>query len=209
MIGKYIVIEGQDGTGKSTQVQLLVDYFRGLGVKVVVFEEPGGSPSTDVIRKLLKTKHYQLDGLTNVLLFSAARRELWTKIGQPTIDGGGVVIVARNWWSTLAYQHFGQGVSRQLIEQTTAEFLPERYVKPDVGIILTLPDKKRAQRLRGRGGSSKDSFESRGRDFQDKVNAGYLEIAGQYDTAVIDASPKPDKIHQEILKIIIKSLLLS
>ena len=100
----YYVIEGQDSTGKTTQAELMADYLRSLGREVEVVEEPGGNlPIAQEIRRLLKDASFDLDPYTNVMLFMAARRELWTKRIKPMLDKGGDVISTRNWWSTVAY----------------------------------------------------------------------------------------------------------
>ena len=204
MKGKYIVIEGQDGTGKSTQVQLLADYYKKKGVEVITFDEPGGMPSADMMRKIIKNKDLELDGSTIFLLFTAARRELWTKLGQPIIERGGIVIAARSWWSSLTYQCCGQGVPKKLIEQITTNVMPKRYVTPDVGIILTLSDAERSKRMLNRDGenSKKDTFESKADDFQMRVNNGYIEVAKEKNATIIDASPSPEEIHQQIIKLL-------
>ena len=118
----YIVIEGQDGTGKSTQVRLLKEYYEKQGKKVVVMDEPDGDlPQAHDIHDLIliRGKEYKMEPMTNVLLFTAARSELWRKIAEPTLKDGGVVISARNYWSTLAYQGYGEGVSRNKIIKIT------------------------------------------------------------------------------------------
>ena len=137
----YIVIEGQDGTGKSTQVRLLKDYYEKQGKKVIVMDEPDGDlPQAHALHDLIlvKGKDFNLEAMTNVLLFTAARSELWRKLAEPVLKEGGVVISARNWWSTLAYQGYGEGVSKCKIIRITHEALTEKYVKPDKGFILTV-----------------------------------------------------------------------
>jgi dTMP kinase len=200
--GRYIVIEGQDGTGKTTQVELLAKYLRGQRQDVMVLREPGGNlPATEIMRDLLKNKDYALDPITITLIFAANRRELWIKAIEPALKQGKAVISDRNWWSTLAYEHYGFGVSAETVHQIHEQSLPERYLKPDVGLILSLSDAERQRRLSGRGDNqAKDTFESQKNDFQSRVNAGYLKIAQQYGTKVIDASGTIDQIHQEIIK---------
>ena len=123
----YLVIEGQDGTGKSTQAELIADYFREKGKTVLTLHEPDGDlPQAHDLHDLIviKGKDYHLEPLTNVALFTAARLELWHKLAEPVLRQGGVVISARNWWSTLAYQGCGEGVSRSRIIRLTKELLP-------------------------------------------------------------------------------------
>jgi dTMP kinase len=180
--GKYIVIEGQDGTGKTTQLNLLAEYFRSQSREVAIINEGAetnsGLDATDQIDVILHNKNLDLDPLTNVLIFTAGRRELWMKIAKPTLERDGIVLASRNWFSTLAYQHFGQGIDKAIIERVTQEFLPQRYMSPDYSFILTLPDSERSKRIKIRGNNTtNDAFESRGDDFQIRVNNGYLEIA--------------------------------
>jgi len=198
--GKYIVIEGHDGVGKSTQVDLLAKHFREGGQEVVQVNEPGGLLSGDLMRILVKNKEFGLDGISNLLIFTANRRELWEKIIAPALKAGKIVICDRNWWSTVVYQHFGQGVKRELIEEIVTNCLPERYVKPDYGCIMALDEKERLKRLKHRlGTANKDAFESQADEFQTRVAAGYEEIAELYKIPVIDASPVPEVIHKNLL----------
>ncbi|MDR1970254.1 MAG: dTMP kinase [Candidatus Nomurabacteria bacterium] len=197
--GRYIVIEGQDGTGKTTQVNLLAEYFRAQGQKVTLVNESAknnsGLLSTDALINVFLNRDFELDPLTNVLVITAVRLEIWKKIILPTLEQGGIVFSTRNWFSTLAYQHFGQGVDRETVEQITRKFLPERYVHPDFSVILTLSDEGRLKRIKTRNNdSSSDAFESQPDDFQTRVNTGYLEIAKLYDIDIIDASGAIDEI---------------
>ena len=107
----YIVIEGQDGTGKSTQAKLLVEHLKKQGKETLLMEEPDGDlPQAHDLHDLIlvRGKDYHLEGITNVLLFTAARVELWKKLAEPILKRDGYVVSARNWWSTLAYQAYGE-----------------------------------------------------------------------------------------------------
>lgn len=184
----YIVIEGQDGTGKSTQARLLAEYFTEQGKEVVVLEEPDGDlPQAHDLHDLILTKGYQLEPLTNVLLFTAARVELWKKIAEPALRRDGIVISARNFWSTLAYQGYGEGVSRSKIIRLTKDTLPDKYCHPDYGFILTVSDAVRLARQDSRGKAT-ETFEAKADVFQQKVNSAYLKIAKEYNIPTIDAS---------------------
>lgn len=195
----YIVIEGQDGTGKSTQAELLKKHFEEQGKEVVMLEEPDGDlPQAHDLHDMILTRGYNLEPLTNVLLFTAARVELWKKIAEPVLKKGGVVISARNYWSTLAYQGYGEGVSRSKIIRITKELLPEKYVHPDYGFILTVPDKVRLERQKSRGKAT-ETFEKKPSEFQQKVNAAYPKIAKEFNLTIIDASDTIDKIFDLIL----------
>lgn len=195
----YIVIEGQDGTGKSTQAKLLKEFFEKQDKEVVMLEEPDGDlPQAHDLHDMILTRGYNLEPLTNVLLFTAARVELWRKIAEPALKRDGVVISARNYWSTLAYQGYGQGVSKNKIIRLTKDLLPEKYVSPDRSFILTVSDKVRLERQEKRGKAT-ETFEKMNNDFQQKVNAAYPKIAKEFNLHLIDASGTIDEVFELIL----------
>lgn len=199
----YIVIEGQDGTGKSTQAEKFKEYFEKAGREVVMLEEPDGDlPQAHDLHDMILTRGYDLEPLTNVLLFTAARVELWRKIAEPVLRRGGVVISARNYWSTLAYQGYGEGVSRSKIVRLTRAMLPVRYCEPDYGFILTVSDEVRLERQRGRGKAT-ETFEARDDEFQQKVNAAYPKIAKEFGLCLVDASGSVEEIFAEVLGVIL------
>ena len=194
----YIVIEGQDGTGKSTQARLFRDYFESRGQKVVMLEEPDGDlPQAHDLHDMILERGYHLEPITNVLLFTAARVELWKKIAEPVLSDSGVVISSRNYWSTIAYQGYGEGVSRSKIIRLTKEMLPEKYFRPDYGFILTVPDKIRLERQSGRGKAA-ETFERKPDLFQQKVNAAYPKIAREFDLTMVDASGSVEEVFDKI-----------
>lgn len=203
-LGQYIVIEGQDGTGKTTQLNLLADYFREQNREVVIINEgaeiDSGLTATDQIDTILHDKSLDLDPVTNVLLFTAQRRELWIKVAEPTLKRGGVVLSARNWLSTLAYQHFGSHVRRELIERVTGDIMPDRYVQPDLTVILVLSDNERIKRTKNRNDKSPgDAFEGQKDDFQTRVNHGYEQIAKDFSLPIVDASGNINKVFAGII----------
>ena len=205
-LGKYIVIEGNDGTGKSTQVAKLADYFRERGRTVCVVEEPGSddpeksTPIADELRKVIKNGDLTRSAAVNVVLFSAARRELWREKIQPALERGEIVLSARNYISTLVYQGRGEGYDESEILRLTKLFTDERYLRPDIMIILSLSHDKREERIAMRGElKTPDAFESRGQDFQEKVNNGYLKIAKDYDIPVVLADGNVEEVHDMLI----------
>lgn len=208
--GRYIVIEGNDGTGKSTQVDMLAEWFRGQGRQVQIVEEPGSddpdksTPVANELRKVIKNGDLVRSPEINVVLFSAARRELWRERIQPALGRGAIVLSARNYFSTLAYQGRGEGLTEEYIIDMTAVFTDEHYMKPDDMIVLTLEDTAvRSERIQRRGQlENPDTFESRSGEFQDKVSAAYIDLAKKYDLATIDASGTVDEIQQKIRQIL-------
>ena len=198
----YIVIEGQDGTGKSTQAELLKKYYEDQGKEVVVLEEPDGDlPQAHDLHDMILTRGYKLEPLTNVLLFTAARVELWHKIAEPVLRRGSIVVSARNYWSTIAYQGYGEGISKHKIIRLTKDLLPEKYCHPDFGFILTVPDEVRLRRQRNRGKAT-ETFEAKANDFQQRVNAAYPHIAKDFNLHLIDASGTIEEIFETIKNIL-------
>lgn len=199
----YIVIEGQDGTGKSTQAELFANHFRALNKPVLTLHEPDGDlPQAHDLHDLILTKgkDYHLLPLTNVVLFTAARLELWHKLAEPVLRQGGVVISARNWWSTLAYQGYGEGISRSKISRLTHEMLPKAYVEPDKSVILTLPDRIREEREKTRG-KALETFEVKGDEFQQRVNHAYEKIAKDLNIPVLEATGSIEEVHEKLKKL--------
>ena len=136
----------------------------------------------------------------NVALFSAARRELWREKIRPALDRGEIVLSARNYISTLVYQGQAEGYDEAEILRLTKLFTDEKYLHPDVMIILSLSHDKRAKRIAMRGElKNPDTFESRGQDFQEKVDDGYLEIAKDYDIPVVLADGNVEEVHDMLI----------
>lgn len=209
VLGKYIVIEGNDGTGKSTQVDMLANWFLERGEQVQVVEEPGSddddksTPVANELRRLIKNGSLERSPEINLALFSSARRELWYEKIKPALGRGAVVLSARNYFSTLAYQGRGEGLDEAEIIRMTEQFTEERYMKPDIMLILTLDDGARAERIAMRGAlENPDTFESRADDFQLRVNHAYIELAQEYDIPTIDAGGTVEEVHEDIVKFI-------
>lgn len=194
MAGKYIVIEGHDGTGKSTQVQLLGEYFSAQGREVVTIEEPGNddpeksTPVATYLRTLIKNGNLARDPEINLALFSAARRELWQQKIEPALSHQAIVLASRNYLSTLAYQGYGEGVDLAHIRDITALFTNNRYLHPDHVAILALDNNvERKMSINQRGAlTSPDTFESKNDDFQQRVNNAYRAIAAEQHLTIIE-----------------------
>ncbi len=206
MSGRYLVIEGNDGTGKSTQVAMLAAYLQRRGHEVVVVEEPGSddpdrsTPIANELRQLIKNGQLVRAPEINVMLFSLARRELWQDKIQPALQRGAVVLSGRNYLSTIAYQGYGEGVAEAEIIRLTRLCTAERYMQPDATVILTAPESLRRQRIGQRGQLGYvDAFESRPQQFQNVVNQAYQAIAAAYQIPLVSAIGPAEQVQQKIL----------
>ncbi len=201
MKGKYIVIEGADGTGKSTQLALLAEHLASKNIEYVEFSEPDGTPISNEIRAIIKNGSLEREAETNLLLFTAARHEIWKHVALPALEQDKCVIASRNYYSTLVYQGYAEGLSLKSIETITREFTGDRYVNPDISMILSLPEHStRMKRINHRGTlKNVDTFENKGVEFQDKLHSGYLSLAKSKNIPVIDANQSIDAVFLEIL----------
>jgi dTMP kinase len=197
--GRFITFEGGEGGGKSTQVRLLSDSLRNAGIEVVRTREPGGSPGAEEIRKLLVDgAPGRWDALTEALLVNAARRDHLVKTVWPALESGSWVISDRFADSTLAYQGYAGGVERRQLG-LLHRFIADDFV-PDLTLILDLPTEIGLARAKQRGGAGGDRFERMGRDFHDKLRAGFLAIAKREPRrcAVIDATLGIEAVQQAV-----------
>lgn len=205
----HIVIEGQDGTGKDTQAKKLVEYYRAQGKEVVCYSESGTGSEDSFVKKIAELNYgskQDIDHRTRVLLYLVNRYEQWRKIAEPTLKAGGVVITARNWISTLVYEGYGAGVSRSTIVKLHKAMMPEKYFNPDKIILLTIPEEVQAQRLGTQVDKNWDRkqevWKSKGMEFQEKVNRGYIQVAKEYGIPTCDASGTIDEVFEKILKML-------
>lgn len=199
--GLYIVLEGVDLTGKTSQCYNLLTLLRdNTDLSIRLVEEPGGTPRADEIRQLVKDKNSHLSPMGNVQLFTEARVELMEQVISPALAGGEVVISSRNWWSTLAYQGYGQGVDVNEIIRLTEQSMSERYLYPDASAILLVSDEVQQQRRASRGDQAGgDAFEDNDASFMVKVADGYRQVARRLDIPIVDASANEMEVFDRVL----------
>jgi len=169
----FIVFEGGDGSGKSTQARNLSQRLRRRSIPVLLTREPGGTPSGESIRRLLKGQR-SFRPMSELLLFEAARAQLVESVIRPGLDGGTTVICDRYTASTVAYQGHGRGLDLALIHQLNE--MATGGLVPDLTVLLNLSPLVGLSR---RGAAGSDPFESAPQEFQSKVREGYLAQAAE------------------------------
>lgn len=194
--GKFIVLDGPDGCGKSTQAELLVKWLIEQGVAVSKFRDPGDTAIGEKIREiLLNPEHLAMNTQTEVLLYMAARVQLWTEKIAPALNKNRCVVLDRWLSSTCAYQGFAGGFGVEKILKVAGDCL-ER-VWPDLTIILDI-DQSGAI---GRMNRKLDRMESKGIEYHKKVREGFLSLAnGRGDFYVVDASREIEAVHKKIIQ---------
>ncbi len=212
--GKYIVLEGGDGTGKSTQINLLDDFIRSLGGdtlrvlnpdtnRMEPLQEPGGTPRANELRQRIKDRSIARTPWQNVEWFTEARVSLNEELIQPALAEGKFVLCARNWFSSVAYQGYGEGVPIDEIEDYTRQHVGEAYMTPDFAAILAIKsERKRRLRLVGRADTvvEKDTFESMPAEFQSSMQSGYVQFAEQRGIHLFNASQSKVNVFRDVLK---------
>ncbi len=207
--GFFITLEGGDGTGKTTQRQMLSEYLTSLGIPFIITREPGGSPAAEEVRGiLLSGGKEKWDSISETLLFFAARRSHLVNTIWPAINQGQWVISDRFADSTMAYQGYGradglltQDDINRLYHLVAGDF------KPDLTIILDIDPVEGLKRVTGRG--AKDRMEDMDLSFHQNLRAAFLDIAGKEKErcVVINAAQSPQAVHNDIVKAIQKRLL--
>jgi len=194
-----ISFEGIDGCGKSTQIELLKNYFSNKKIDLHIFREPGGTELSEEIRSLLLHSTGEMNSVTELLLFSAARSQLIHEKVKPLLEEDKTVILDRFYDSTTAYQGYGRA-SLPLGEIESINKIASHSVIPDLTFYLRIDPETASGRTQN---LSKDRMEVAGLDFFRKVSSGYDELAKKEKRIkVIDASQTPEKIHREIVDII-------
>src|SRR3984885_13997292 len=194
MTGRFITLEGGEGTGKSTQIQRLKQALETKGLKVLATREPGGSPGAEQIRKLMvEGEPGRWDAITETLLAYAARADHVARTIGPALLADTWVICDRFSDSTFAYQGVGRGLERETIRRIDSAVLDD--FAPDLTLVLDLDVATGLTRALSRSGAEA-RFEKFGPAFHEKLREAFLEIARRNPERcrVIDASGTEDQV---------------
>ena len=202
MAGRLVTFEGIDGSGKSTQVQLLEQELKRIRVQFITFREPGGTKLSEKIREiLLDKKNIELSSTAESLLFAAAREQLTTEKIKLALGEGTFVICERFIDSTIAYQGYGRGLDINNLEMINN--IATDGLTPDLTFILDINPSKAVERM---DTVAPDRMEATGVDFFRKVRKGYHQILEQNPDRCIEinAEQAPENVFNEINHIILK-----
>lgn len=182
--GRFVVFEGPEGAGKSTQIALLKERLERLGLEPLLTREPGGTRAGEAVRRVLLDPDLQIAPLAEFLLYSAARSQHVEEVIAPALEQGRHVISDRFTGASLAYQGYGRGLDLGLIRDLNAK--ATRGLTPDRTLLLDLDPGRGLARAAAR--AQHDRLEAAGLEFHQRTRAGFLEIARNDPSwVVIDA----------------------
>ena len=190
----FVSLEGIDGSGKSTQAQLLAEE---LGPEILLVREPGGTAAAEQIRDLLADGAIDLDPQAELMLFCAARADLVKQVIRPALEAGRDVVSDRFADSTVAYQGAARGLGVELVELFSDA--ATGGLAPDLTLLIRIDAEVAAKRSGG-----EDRFEAAGLEFQRQVAAAYDEIAARDDARVVtvDGTGSVEEVHARVMDIV-------
>ncbi len=198
MTGLFITLEGLDGAGKSTHLAWLQCRFEGLGRRVVMTREPGGTPLGERLRAIVLNEAMHPD--TEALVMFAARREHVETVIRPALMRGDVVISDRFSDASFAYQGGGRGIASLRLE--ILEDWVQEGLQPDLTLLFDLPEATAQARMQGRGET--DRFEREQIDFHRRVRAAYLARAARFPQRirVLDGSLGVEAVAAQVARLV-------
>ena len=184
-----VVFEGVEGSGKTTQTQILRDTLLGMNLPAITTREPGGTSSGELIRNLILEQE-DLTPISELYLFNAARSLLIEQLVMPTLANGVHVIMDRFIYSTVAYQSYGRGIPLETVQAVNN--IASHHLQPDMVVLLDIPAEKALTRRPDR----QDRFERETLGFHEKIRDGYLTMArsNRNNWLVVSADLEPDEI---------------
>jgi len=198
----FITFEGIDGCGKSTQLKLAANFLKSKGLTSVVLREPGSTPLSEKVRKILLDKKLKINPLSELMLYEAARAELVEQTISPALKQRKVILCDRFYDSTTAYQGYGRGIDIGLIKKLNNQVVGKCH--PDLTFMIDVDYKTSLSRRK----KNTDRLESESRAFFNKVRKGFLEIAhrNKKRVVIVDGRNSIDDIFQEVKSCLIRKL---
>ncbi len=204
MRGKFITFEGIDGSGKSTQLRLLVGELRLKGYSVLATMEPGGTPLGRRLREAFLETEETVAPLAELLLFAADRAQHVEFLVKPALGEGKIVVSDRFADATVAYQGAGRGFPEKTVSQIVS--LATGGLKPDLTLFFDLPIEKAILRAKSRANDEtvRNRMDSETTDFYRRVREAYLKIAEKEPKRfrVVEASGSVEEIRARVMEIV-------
>lgn len=198
MKGKFIVLEGPDRCGKSTQAKMLVNHLIALGKDVVLTREPGGTPTAERIRQIVLEPGLDVRPMAELFLYEASRAQHTQEKILPALEEGKIVICERYTMSTCAYQGYGRGIDLGVID--TLNKIATLETKPDLTLVFLMSDKyftERGEYL------FSDRLEQEDVAFRQKMRRGYLDMIERTPNAyLIDADKNIAEIQARVMELL-------
>ena len=194
--GLFIVLEGVEGAGKSTQARLLSDWFEALGLRHTLAREPGGTPVGEAIRRVVLDRgDLTMPPETELFLILGARAAFVQDVVRPALESGNIVLADRFDLSTFAYQGYGRGLDLAQVEEANA--MATGGLSPDLYLVLDLPVEAGLER---KGGvETGDRIEKAGASFLSRVREGYRALVKERPEArLMEALGSPGEVHHSI-----------
>lgn len=204
--GLFISFEGPDGSGKSTQINFLKDYFANNNVSFVFTREPGGTPIGEALREIILSPQYdEMSNITETLLYAASRAQLVSEIIKPALNRGDIVICDRYIDSSIAYQGFGRNLGKSVADINSFAI---DGLMPDLTFLISINPEIGMSRIECSERSELDRLEQEKIEFHRKVHQGYIKIASQNKNRIvlIDGTMPIEAIKDEIISHVKKAL---
>lgn len=201
MKGLFISMEGPDGSGKSTQIDLLKKYFNDKGIECIITREPGGTNISEKVRGIILDKNNsEMDYMTELLLYASARAQLVAEVIIPALNEGKCVISDRFVDSSAVYQGIARGLGIETVYEVNKYATRGRF--PDKTFLLDLPAEAGIARKKKQ--AELDRLESEKLEFHQRVAEGYREMAARYPERIVklDATKTVEEIHEAIISVI-------
>ena len=203
--GPFVVLEGVEGAGKSTQARLLGKWLEDRGVPFTLTREPGGTDVGEAIRTVVQDRpELTIPPETELLLFLAARTAFVREVAMPVLERGEVLIADRFSLSTYAYQGYGRGLDLEQVRRM--DRFASGGLVPDLYVVLDLPVEQGRGRQKA-AGKKEDRLESSGEAFLKEVGRGYRELArADPSVRLVDAVGTPLEVHGRVREILCREL---
>lgn len=204
--GLFITFEGIDGSGKSTQAKMLAEHLRESGHEVVETREPGGSEGAEEIRALvLQGDPDRWSAETEILLFTAARRDHLERLIEPALTRGEIVICDRFADSTRMYQGLSRGDLRSVVDKLH-DLMIQR--EPDITVLIDMDPAKGLARALSRQ-TADERFEAFGHDLQKKIRTGFLSLAAEFSERfrIIDGDREIEAVAEDVRRVVDDALI--